>query len=202
MRRILAAWAMAAGVASAGCWQVSIHPFFDETAPLDGVAGPWVADEKDPGTLELVASPDGSWTIRLTESDGDTSAARVRFGRVGDQLFWDMTAEVPKGAGELTELHLLPVHSVARVRLEGDRLEVAQLDPRWLAQAIDDGRVELAHADPDSRDSDAPVILTAPTAELEGFLRSYGDDPEAFSETTVYHRAREVPSPSEGDDRD
>jgi hypothetical protein len=202
MRGFVAALALAAAVVSAGCWQVSIHPFFNEATSLPGAGGRWVSEEEDPDTLELAEAGADTWTARLIEADGESSTALVRFGRVGGELFWDMTAEVPKTPGGLVALHLVPVHSVARVRLDGDRLEVTPLDSRWLAEAIADGRVGLACVDPDEKGGGDDVLLTASTAELEGFLASWGGDPEAFADTTVYHRAGEVPSVPEGERRD
>jgi len=72
-----------------------------------------------------------------------------------------------------------------RVRLDGETMEIAFLDPEWMSEALADGRLALAHF----RDDGENDILTAPTADLEAFLATYGEEPEAFGEPEVFRRA-------------
>ena len=198
MRRDLAvAGLLTAGILATGCrtrfFQVSVHPFFEATDAPGDVAGRWVLEGEDGEGIELEPAGENEWRVDIFEAkDGEgedkDSGVVVRFGRVGGVLYWDMTAAESDSAGDLAEEHLLGLHSVARVRVDGDTMEIAFLNPYWVAKAIEEGTVELAHfrEDEDHRS----VVLTAPTKELEAFLQAHGDAPEVFSEPEVYHRVQ------------
>jgi len=79
---------------------------------------------------------------------------------------------------------------VARLRLEGDTMEIACLDAGFMSEAVADGRVHLAHVLEGKADGDHSVILTAPTADLVSFLEAYGESAEPFGEPGIYHRVR------------
>jgi hypothetical protein len=195
-----AAWGLVTlGILAAGCrprfFQVSIHPFFEPAVVEAELTGRWASDDDE---LVFARAGENEWQLRIAERDGggDTrgedaaEAAVVRLGRVGGMLFWDMSAEEPPSSGELAKEHLLRLHSVARLRLEGDTMEIACLDARFMSEAVAEGRVQLSHVLEGDVDGDQSVILTAPTADLVSFLEAYGESTEAFGEPGIYHRVR------------
>ncbi len=199
MRRYVAAGLVMAGVLATGCktrlFQVSIHPFFDATDAPGDVTGRWLQEGKEAEGLDFVPAGENEWRVDIFEAkDGgeeqESSGGVVRFGRLSGALYWDMTAEKSASTGDLAKELLLELHSVARVRLNGDTMELAFLDPEWMSEALAHGRVDLAHFRESEDDDDHSMILTAPTNELEAFLQTYGDVPEAFSEPEVYHRVQ------------
>jgi hypothetical protein len=107
------------------------------------------------------------------------------FGHIGagDYLYWDLLAGPRDDESALWRQHRLTVHSFARVTLDGDRLEVAQLQPKWLKAALADSRVEIAHTT-----VEGDVILTASPAELQELVRDHGDDEGAFGDLQVFYR--------------
>ncbi len=194
MKRFTAAVLMAAGMLTTGCrpriFQVSIHAFFEKTEASADVAGRWIAEGDDPDELILSATGENQWRLSIRDHEAkESSGGLVRLGQVGGMLYWDLTAEDANGSGDLAKEHILKLHSVARLRLEEDTLEIAFLDPGWMSKALADGRVDLAHFFEGDGD-DRSAVLTAPTADLEAFLQAHGEDPEAFSEPETYHRAR------------
>jgi hypothetical protein len=199
MRRWVWAWPVLAGSLLTGCgprfFQLSLNPFFaDGTATVD-VGGRWIAEGDEPFGLVFRPTGQHSWAVGLLDCAPDAdpataleeSGAVVSLGELDGQLYWDMTVEDTHALGDLAQEHLLGLHSVARLRLEGDSMEVAYLDPDWLRKALADGRVELEHF-LEGGQEDGSTILTASTADLESFLQEYGDDAEAFGETQVFHR--------------
>jgi hypothetical protein len=197
MRRYVAAGLVVAGVLATGCrvrlFQVSVHPFFHTTDAPGDLGGRWVSEENEAEGLDLAPAGENEWRVDIFDAKAGLEGQKpsggvVRFGRVGGALYWDMTVEGADATGDLAKEHLLELHSVARVRWDGDTMELAFLDPRWMSEALADGRVDLAHFGEGEDDGDHSIILTARTEELEVFLQAYGDVPEAFSEPEVYHR--------------
>lgn len=201
MRRWVWAWPALAGILLTGCGprflQLSINPFVADgtaAATID-VGGRWIAEGDEPFGLVFRPTGQHSWRVGLLDCAPDAdpataleeSGAVVSLGELDGQLYWDMTVEDPRALGDLAQEHLLGLHSVARLRLEGDTMEVAYLDPDWLRKALADGRVELEHFFEGGQD-EGSTILTASTADLESFLQEHGDDAEAFRETQVFHR--------------
>jgi hypothetical protein len=179
------------------CLQQSVQPFVHATGAPAGIGGPWVTEDDADG-LDLVPSGENTWQVNFFDpkpeatKPEEASGGKVRFGQVGATLYWDMTADNPRSADDpqedLREEHRLDLHSVARVRLDGDSMEIAFLRPGWVSKALADGRVNLAHFQEDADDNDSSVILTARTADLEAFLQAYGEDPEAFNDPVTFHR--------------
>ena len=198
MRRFTMAGLMLAGLFATGCkehiFQMSVHPFLATNQALAQVAGRWLAEGDDDGGLEFVRGGENEWQVRLFDSKdsregGEAAfASRVRFGRVNGALYWDMTTARASAMGDVDLEHELALHSVAKVELHDDTLAFALLKPEWLSAALADGRVDLPHFR-EGAAADDGVILTASTAELERFLELYGDDPQAFGDPAVYHRA-------------
>jgi hypothetical protein len=61
----------------------------------------------------------------------------------------------------LCALHVLPVHTVLSVWLEGNDLDLATLDLEWLQQQLEGPSGTLSH-----ELCDEEVLLTAPTRDL------------------------------------
>ena len=76
-------------------------------------------------------------------------------------------------------VHLLPIHSFVRV----DRLTPAPiftpLDYDWLSDLLTKTPGELRH-ELVGPSSDAHVVLTAPTTQLQAFIRAHAADSAAF----------------------
>jgi hypothetical protein len=197
--RVSATAALAlAGALTVGCGprflQQSVQPFVHAIEAPAGVSGRWVSEGDDADGLDLVPSGENTWQVKFFDPDPEAtkpeeaSVGKVRFGQVGGTLYWDMTADDPPSTDDLVEEHRLDLHSVARVRLDGDSMEITFLRPKWVSEALADGRVNLAHFQEDPDDNDSSVILAARTADLEAFLQAYGEDPEAFHDPVTFHR--------------
>lgn len=191
MRTTLAApTLLGLAVVTAGCFfQTSVHPFL---APEDGVvlptlAGEWVeAEGDDPDILEFTKAqptPGDTWTLRLRDKpDTPPAVLTVRLGHIGEGLYWDMTVPEDENEPALAADHRLPLHSLARVRLDGERLEVAFLEPDWFKKRAAAGELAVAHLGVE----DDEILLTAPTKELQAAVLELPDD--AFGAASVFVR--------------
>lgn len=180
MKRVLA---LALLLGSVGCIaeladQKAIEPLFAEGDRVSEPAllGTWASDGNDPFTLTLRAV-EGDYELTTSEKGRTDRPVAVRLGRVAGTLYWDATAGPSKEHEGLREGHLLPVHSIARLRVEGERLIVAPLRSDWVKAALGDGTLDTPHLE-----IDGEVVLTGSTAELQQLLLAHGGDEDAFAE--------------------
>jgi len=173
--------AMVLVLALSGCVPVeSMHPFWsqDKLVQEPAIVGTWIAEEK-PGATNLVlrfeesgagylvsfysTRPDKSWKFAkdwAVQFDG-------RLVRLGGSLFLDL---YPKAVAfkdkpaieEEVFIFFRPVHTLYRIRLEGDALAVDFLDDDWLKEKVKEKQLavkqeEVSHG----------YLLTASTEELQ-----------------------------------
>lgn len=163
----------------------SLHPLFtEEDLVFDGaLLGAWV--EKDgASTWVLKKSGDKAYELVYTEK-GEPRSFQAHLAQLGPHRFMDIYPEEPNMKNELYKFHLIPAHTFSRVRLEGQVLRVQMLYDEWLHEMITARKVNIAH----ERLEDG-ILLTAPTRELQQFLRKYAEDPKAFTDPTELHRRR------------
>ena len=83
---------------------------------------------------------------------------------------------------DLAKLHRLPVHSLARISLQDDRLEIAFLAPHFVAERAHAGELDVAHLDL----GDDEILLTAETEALQAMILDHWSD--AFGDTATFVR--------------
>jgi hypothetical protein len=179
MKRVLA-FALLLG--SVGCIaeladQKAVGPLFAEGDRVSepAILGTWASDGNDPFTLTLRAV-EGDYELTTREKGRTDRPVAIRLGRIGGTLYWDATASPSEDEG-LREQHLLPVHSIARVRVEGERLVIAPLRSDWVKAALGDGSLDTPHVEIDEQ-----PVLTGSPAELQQLLLAHGGDEGAFAE--------------------
>ncbi len=112
-----------------------------------------------------VVAHDGKETIKGT----------MRLMKAGDRYLLDVLS-ASDGAPP-------PVHLFFRLRLDGDKAWVAEMDSRWLRDQIESsGRPRHEVAEDDR------LVLTAPPAELRRYLLPYAEDQRAFGDETELRR--------------
>jgi hypothetical protein len=180
MKRVLA-FALLLG--SVGCIaeladQKAVGPLFAEGDRVSepAILGTWASDGNDPFTLTLRAV-EGDYALTTSEKGRTDRPVAIRLGRIGGTLYWDATAAPTEDHEGLREQHLWPVHSIARVRVEGERLVVAPLRSDWVKAALADGSLDTPHVEIDEQ-----PVLTGSPAELQQLLLTHGGDKDAFAE--------------------
>jgi hypothetical protein len=195
---------MALGTAflTVGCFstQVAVHPWLapQDALALPAIVGTWVERGDDPSTLRITPLETGADATQDESADHDgpvyeltvirkdrpvKGALALTLGHLDGTLYWDLTPLPLDGTADLWNAHLLGLHSLARLTLEGDRLEVAPLDPDWIQQALGDGRLDADHLTVD----DVPV-LTGQTADLQHLVQDHANDDGAFARPAVFAR--------------
>jgi hypothetical protein len=165
---------------------VSLQPLVteEEAVALPQVVGTWATEEESPTVLRFEALEDKGYRMYLTEDGKERPGSfAVAFTSIGDAVYWDLAPLPVEGEDDFRAAHFLPVHSFARVTLDGDRLEVAFLDSDWMKLAFEEGGLDVAHTVTDDRQ-----VLTASTEELRRFVADCASDTEAFGEPDVFIR--------------
>lgn len=190
--------AMALALASfipAGCddsgnpFAVSLQPFYTkadlETDPR--LSGTWI-DKEDEVTFTFEQGEENEYlvTVKERESGQEFSGEfEVHLMRLGVTWFLDF---FPKGTGEGDEfyrIHFLRAHSIARVEISEDSIQMAFLSGSWLQKKIEGNTVDTPH-----EKADGSLLLTGTTAEVQKLAYLFGNDDEAFADPLSLERQR------------
>lgn len=163
-----------------------LHPLFTE-ADLDfdpALVGVWVEKEGEV-TFTFEKSDGMAYRLTITE-DGKADKASAQFEahlvRLGGFWFLDLYPGALEG-DEFDKLHLLRIHSIARVWLVGDHLRLGFLDSQWLREKIDEKSVQIDH-----QKLEGALVLTAPTDDLQSLAFRYANNEQAFPEPMTLER--------------
>jgi hypothetical protein len=190
MRGTVVAWVVSLAGLGAGCFvQPSVHPLVVESEAVPEIVGRWVSvdDDGDVTTLTFRARGRGAYELLLSENGvARQGTLSLRFGRFGGELFWDATALPLEDEDDFWGEHRLPVHGFARVRLDGDRFEIAFLDPQAVRRSIENDDTALAY-----ERTDDGILLTASSEALGSWVSAHADDDGTFGDTLVLRRVAE-----------
>ncbi len=160
---------------------VSLNPYFEDGLKVfdHGLIGEWTSED-----VRLSFSESGNGQYRLVIIDEAEEEKDIvltaRLFRILEGDFLELSTE--SGGQEPDALfvrHELPVRTLYRLEFDGDSLELAFLDDRWVAENADE--FELSHL----RVGDE-LVLTASTAALQKLI-ILADD-EAFAGPEEFRR--------------
>jgi hypothetical protein len=159
----------------------SLNPLYTERDLVfdSALVGVWAENDDAQETWAFEKTGDQGYKAIYREKD-KPGEFDVHLVKLGDRLFLDF---YPQDAGikemdrnDFYRFHFLPVHTFARVLLNGSTLEMAFLDPDWLKKLLDREPKAIRH----ERRGEDGIILTASTKELQTFVLKYAD--EAFGD--------------------
>jgi hypothetical protein len=173
--------ALAAAILS-GCVVQSIQPLFTEReyVTYPGLVGAWVQKEddgKEIGVWTFEAS-ERQYKLAHTDEKGRKAVFNVAAGKIGTNSFFDFSLLDPLPGGELNDLAgagLIAAHAFVKVVKTNDALLLLAMNYEWLEKHLAENPKAIAHTIQDKR-----VILTASTAELQGFVARHANDEKAF----------------------
>ncbi|MBL8012754.1 MAG: hypothetical protein JNN05_02795 [Candidatus Omnitrophica bacterium] len=161
-----------------GCVVGSIHPFYtpDRVVQRPDLYGRWDFDEsRKPQANSQTIISDGKVTI--FDDKGKPLDAKITFFQIEDSLFVDIYPDQGELKVKLVGDQPPPVHLVALIRLEQDKIRFNELNYDWLSKEVESKRINLRF----TRMSENTDILFTPTSEeWVEFLKKYRQDPNAF----------------------
>jgi hypothetical protein len=183
-----------------GCVVQSGGPYHAPEEKLDTPAalrGPWqlvdgpLMDDKDREALTQIPPWEfGESEVTSYDKHGTASKLDVTFFRIGKQLYCDSQPSPVEEEGPPNEYwtyHVMPMHLLSKVELQGDRLTFITVDASWLENQVKQGTISL----PNLSLGEGLLLYTASPEQWHDFLMQYGDDPAAFppDEALVFRRA-------------
>jgi hypothetical protein len=177
------------------CATPSVHPIYTESTERDalldepGLVGTWKgSDSSTTYTVTRVPNAYGLVAATTDEKRPDRWEFDVRLVQIGEHRFADFSVNgrerdaLQEKWGPL----LVPTHLFARWDLEGDALTLWLLKRDWFEKAVAGKAVTLTHTAM-GKDS---ILISAPTADLQAFLRKHGGDPDAFADQVKLRRVK------------
>jgi hypothetical protein len=170
-QRTLGRWLMIALTIFAGCIP-SLNPVFtDENLVFDpAVIGVW----KQPGNKakwEFAKLDEKSYRLLYTDDQGQQGQFIGRLARLDGELFLDLYPdEVQLDASAFYKFHLVPIHTIYRVRHTQPKLELAAINFKWLDEYLTGHPQEIEYATFGGR-----KLITAPTASVQKFVLAHKD---------------------------
>lgn len=191
-RRVLGFVAALGSLVVGGCdggneFALSLQPFF---APADletdqALPGVWTTKEGDV-TFTFEQGEGREYKLVVKETDGGggtTSEFEAHLVRLGSCMFLDFLPSRASGGSEFYQMHLFRAHSIARIELSQDTLQMAFFDGSWLKQKIDEKTVDVTH-----EMTDGTLLLTGTTEEVQDLVFLHSNDNEAFPDPTTLTR--------------
>lgn len=169
---------------------LSVQPFYTQSDLDDDaeLASSWT-DKEDGVTFTFERGEDKEYKLTVKEKDGDHESSaefEAHLLTLGARRFLDFR---PKGNSEASLfylLHLVPAHSLARMELSQDALQLRFFDGAWLREQIDEKNIDVS-----SQETSGAVLLTGATDEVQNLLLLHPDDEKMFSEAILLTKTGE-----------
>lgn len=172
------------------CLVKSLHPFYKESDVIydPSLVGYWLDNDSSLWTIEqLKVSSVGServvdsYKINYFEKKDEASEFEVHLFKLKGQTYVDFIpfdVNVP----DMTAFHLVPTHSIAKIEMSRDSINLKWFNESWLAGLLENNKIRISHET--IKGADDSYILTASTEELQKFIIKYGNDPNAFKDNS------------------
>jgi hypothetical protein len=134
---------------------------------------------------DITTSDSLGYQLKIDENDKEiiNSTMEVHLIKIKNQLVADFYLtdyhkdEIKYEVG-MFDLHMIPVHTFAKVKLYGnDSIQFNWMNPEWMKKQIKNEKLQL-HLENNGQ----TTLLTATPLELQGFMSKYIDTEEAFED--------------------
>jgi len=177
--------------APAGACLTSLEPLYTEKDLIldPALEGQW-SDGGTTLTLTLTNTEEKSYEA-VFASNPETGQKPQKFlahlVKLKKVLFLDLFPQPEKNeASGFLQSHLVPFHSFARLKLEGDALELAWMDYSWFEKMIKEKKIRIAH----QVLADDRIVVTADTKRLQKFALKYASNPDAYPNPWTLQRKK------------
>lgn len=167
----------------------SVNPLWNEenAAYEPALAGTWISEDNDE-IITIVETGRNEYRM-VYVSGNEASQYELHAVRLDGRLFLDLLPDrkllEERLQGE-AYVPLVPCHFFLRAVLGPDGLELAAMDDEAIGKRLDRGELEI----PATNWADG-LLLTAQTDEIQAMVVRCADDPDVWSELSVYHRCSE-----------
>lgn len=184
-----------------GCVPVmSLHPLYNEADVVfeKHLVGTWLEDVTPFTTWEFKCpnEPEKLYKLILSEDEGSEGSFDVYLVKLENRLFLDVypnsfpggdvgDVDDPNAAGELlyNAFFFVPVHTFIKIDSIAPQLKMRLTDDDEMQTLLKEDPNAVRHELVDDK-----LVLTAPTKELQAFVRKYADDSRVFPDEKVLIR--------------
>lgn len=192
--KVLLTLAMLAMLAMSSCLVSSLHPFYKEKDKKfdTNMLGNWIDGDSCIWTIHPNMAfvgfmeddePDGSYAITYYEEADKKSFLKATLFQLNDVDYVDFFPNPGEDhcSSDMTTFHHIPAHTLARVQYCKDSILLYWYGDEWLNELLEQNRIRIKHETVPGFDYDRQV-LTAPTDELQKFIKKYANDPKTAEE--------------------
>jgi hypothetical protein len=178
-----------------GCFVKSLHPFYKENEVIykKELTGNWEGNDSSTWKIEQGKKyaglfkpdiPDNAYLITYTDKKG-VARFTVHLFQLDNRYFLDFYPEEVESNNDLMAIHLVPMHTVARVDLTPGKIVIQWYNEEWLINLFRQNKIRIAHekvpmSEVKTGEDNFQVVLTASTDDLQKFMLKYIDDPNAL----------------------
>jgi hypothetical protein len=165
----------------AGCIP-SLNPVYnrEDVVYEPAVVGEWAqADAK--ATWEFFRGDEGAYRLIYTDEKGQRGEFVAVMAEIEGTRFLDLyPEEAESDASAFYKFHVIPIHTIYRVKSTGPKLVLSVIDYKWLEKLLEENPGAVANASFNGR-----RMLTGPTAEVRAFVL---DHKESFTGDVTLER--------------
>jgi hypothetical protein len=128
------------------------------------------------------------YELVVKEKDGEQQVSgkfEVRLVQLGAFWFLDIYPKSSEGVSEFYRMHFIRAHTITRVEIKQDSIQMAFLSASWLKARIKENSVDTPYV----KANDA-LLLTGTTEELQELVLRYANDDQAFADPLLLERLR------------
>jgi hypothetical protein len=150
---------------------------------MDGDSLQWEFVHPESGNPKIIDKK--SYELHLTDYDKKETTYDVNIIQLDRIYFLDFYITEIAGANSSDtnaklnywNLHVIPVHTFAKLTIINDTLKINWFDGNWLKEQIEGKKIKMQH-----EYNDENLLLTAKTADLQKLVVKYANTPEAFKD--------------------
>lgn len=179
------------GLMVSGCLVKSLHPFYTDKdivfrkdilgSYTDQDKGTWTIEQNlQKGTFGEKSKLTNSYLLKLVDEKNRKATFMGVLFQLDNHLYVDfylITGNDEEAETELYALHVVGVHTVARLKIDKTDLHIMWYNEKWLGELFEKNKIRLAHEKLEGSDN---IVLTASTNDLQKFMQKFANDPNAF----------------------
>ena len=128
------------------------------------------------------------YKLVVMERDGEQEMSgefEARVVRLGAFDFLDIYPQSSKEGNEFYRAHFTRAHTIARVEISQNSIQMAFLSARWLKAKMDEKSVDIGYVKVEDT-----LMLTGTTEEVQEVVFSHANDDGAFADSVLLEKQR------------
>lgn len=164
-----------------GCLVQSLNPYYTEDLLIERpeLNGKWIpVDDKNEAAYWVF---DNNEITVHGKTDDKLDYLDVHYFKLDNIIFIDLTVTNFKNyhATDTSLIHLFPVHTVYKLKINRDSLTIIPLNKDWFEEAVKNKEIEIPFI---TSSESEPILYTNYSSSWVDFLKKYGDNHQAFDE--------------------